>query len=437
MMARAGLRVALLDRRARGAAGAQWGNGVAAWMFDEARVARPIAPELMGSGHRFTILSPSGKTRLNIDDNPVLEVDMRLLGRRLVDDFLALGGTFFEEMTLESVEMGVSARPVALLTRGRDRGAWRLRARLFVDATGLAAVIRRQVPSLDGACPEPARGDICVAAQEVREIVDPHGAMAFLERHDAQRGQILAWTGRHGGYSLLNVRISPDMTHTGILTGARALPDFPSGRRILDRFLDENPWIGPRVFGGSRAIPLRRPYTRLVAPGVALLGDSASQVFSAHGSGIGVGLNAARLLAEVVTESAGRGEDPGALASLWPYARRFHRQWGGLLANSDLVRRFSQSLSVNDQESLFASGLMAPHLVRATLQQRPARPIPSDAARFARAALRAPRLVAQMTRVLTRAPMIDVVSRTYPSLTTHADVDLFRVEQRMRTLVGG
>ena len=127
-----------------------------------------------------------------------------------------------------------------------------------------------------------------------------------------------------------------------------------------------SPWIGEPIFGGQGAIPLRRPYDRLVAPGLALLGDAACQVFSMHGSGIAMGLVGARLLSEAVAAS----DDPGDLRSLWHYQVNFQRDWGGLLAAYDLVRRAVQALPVADVETMLEMGVIDSKGFRGGLEQR-------------------------------------------------------------------
>jgi flavin-dependent dehydrogenase len=312
----------------------------------------------------------------------------------------------------------------------------RVSARLFVDASGLVAALRREVPSLEASCEQVGAEDLCVAAQEVRHVTDEEAAAAWLERHSASVGQTLAWTGLNGGFSVLNVRVSPGMKHVGILTGSIVGSPFPSGRRILDSFVKEEGWIGEKVFGGSRAIPLRRPYTRLISPGVALLGDAACQVFTAHGSGIGIGLIAGRMLADAAIEAVAAGEDPGSLTGLWRYPTRFHRRWGGLLASTDVFRRFSQCLSEDDLETMMSSGLISPKMASANLGQQPPKVSIQDLPKLIAAASKAPALLMRLLPVLLRAPVIEAAARTYPRLDRpHAEVALFRYERWMQWLV--
>jgi flavin-dependent dehydrogenase len=428
-----------VDRRGEGAAGAQWVNGVAAWLFDEADLPRPTPPELLGEGHRFSIISPLGNHRVDIDDHPLMEVDMRALGLRLARAAKDAGATVFWNTSVRDVDLGSGGRPVALrAVRPTEDGeeSLRLRASVFVDASGLAAVLRRHVPRLDHACPVPTSSDLCVAAQEVREISDPGGARAFLGRHEGEPCQTLAWTGVEGGYSVLNVRFAEDLSSVSILTGSTALPSYRSGRRILDDFVTQHQWVGPALFGGSRALPLRRPYTRLVAPGIALLGDAACQVYPTHGSGIGVGLVAARTLADCISAAMAARQDPGGRPALWKYAAAFHRRFAALLCCADAFRRFSQSLRPGDVDRLLGHGILTPGMLADGLAQRPARVHVAELIGQLRGASRAGDLVRRLVPVLARMPAIERVASTYPRRDSgHIEVDIYRYERRMRWLV--
>ncbi|MEO7095810.1 MAG: FAD-dependent oxidoreductase [Polyangiales bacterium] len=411
-LAEGGLRVALVDRRAMAKAGARWVNGVPARAFDQARIARPQPPELRGAGHRFIVASPSGRTRIALDgDNPVMEVDMRHLGQRMRDGAKVAGATLIEETPVEGVSLD-GGRPVAL-----DTPAGRLEARLFVDASGLPAVVRRAVfPRW----PDVARAHLCLAGQEVCKLADVAAARAYLAQNDLRSGDVHALTGTHGGYSVVNLRVDlPDHEgHEGdtgevsLLTGA--VPDSgTTGAAMIEELQRAHAWIGERVFGGAGALPLRRPYARLTAPGLVLLGDAGSQMFPAHGSGIAIGLRAARLLADVVLEAGPTrlGDEDAS----WSYAMRFHREHGGTLAGYDLVRRMAQAFSRDDAEALYDTGLITHASVLSALRQELFTPSPAELMLTAKAALRAPLLAAKVLAVFAKIPLLVANARTYPS----------------------
>jgi flavin-dependent dehydrogenase len=269
----------------------------------------------------------------------VLDVDMRLLVARLQREALDAGADLRGGVTVHG------------LAGGRlSTSAGELQARWYVDASGLTG------SRLLGQ-PRPAPSDLCAAAQEVRRVRDGAGARAFLDRHEVEAGSTLCFTAVAGGYSIVNVRVEGDLV--SLLTGSIPALGHPSGAKLLAAFVAEQPWIGQLVFGGARALPLSLP-PDLARGQVALLGDAASQVMSAHGSGIGLGLVAARQLADALAS----GEGPEG------YARAFRRRWGLLLGSYDVFRRLSQRLSARQVSWLMRSRLLNETIVRAALEQR-------------------------------------------------------------------
>ncbi|MBI4510394.1 MAG: FAD-dependent oxidoreductase [Deltaproteobacteria bacterium] len=429
-LAEGGRTVVLLDARPMAQAGAQWVNGVASWMFDQVGVARPKSPECRGGEHAFVAVSPSGKKRVRVDENPVLDVDIRLLGSRLRERARSAGARLFGETHVDQVELDLSGRPTALLA-STPSGRLRVDARLFIDASGLKAVLRREVPVLARACPDPDRRDLCTAAQEVRSVVDSDGARRFLNAHGVRPGEAIGYSGLAGPYSVLVATVSEDLRSVGILTGSIANDGYRSGLKMLRDFASEHRWIGDVELGGSGVVPLRRPYARLVAPGVALVGDSACQVFSLHGSGIGLGMIAARLLANAV----GGSPDPGDLRALWSYACEFHNEWGGLLAVSDACRRHAQGLAASDVERLCDSGLVTPGLFWDTLAQKLPRLRPRELPVQIKALMRSPRTAWKMMPMVARGAMALVAARGYPEEPDEAALSAY--ERRMRLAVAG
>jgi electron transfer flavoprotein-quinone oxidoreductase len=403
MLARHGLRVALLDPRAEEKAGARWVNAVPAAAFDDARVARPAGDELCASGHVFEVASPSAAVRIRMDAHDVWEVDMRALGTRLRREAREAGVSMRFESPVDRVH----------IERGRvralDVNGDTLRAALFIDASGMHAVLRRarfaSWAPLD-------RRHICTAAQGVFDIADRRGAEEFVAREGMNHRGILARTGIEGGFSVLNVRIDLEAGHVAVLTGSiQDRPGRASGAQMLEAFIAREPWIGARRFGGAGAIPLRRPYSRLGAEGLALLGDAGCMVFAAHGSGIATSLRAARLLADSVRRYA----DPGSADATWDYSAAFHRHEGGVLLAYDVVRRLTQSLARDELEALLATGIVTAASVRAGFVQA-APPVSwAELVRVARASVRAPRLAMKAGMYVRNVPACLAHPRSYPA----------------------
>ena len=388
LCAERGLRTVCIDRGPLARAGATWINGVPAWTFARAGIAAPAGAELRGGAQRFRLMAGWGPRHVIIDDHGVLEVDMRLLVARLQDLARYRGATLVGDTAVH----GVDAQGRLLTSRGA------IAARLTVDASGLTGARLLRQPRVPAA-------QLCAAAQEVRGLADAAGMRAFFAAHGAGVDETLCFAGIAGGFSVLNVRCDGDQV--SLLTGSIPALGQASGKAILERFVAQQRWIGDRVFGGARAIPLRRPFDRLASSDgrIALLGDAAGQVFPAHGSGIGAGIVAARWLADALADGRGAAG----------YAFAWQRQFGGLLASYDLFRRFSSTLTVEDLECLIEHGLMDAGLVRHALVQAHAY-LPLAAVPGKLAALpRAPRLAVRLGAVVVRMLAVRALYARYPS----------------------
>lgn len=337
--ARRGLSVLAIDRRALDSAGAHWVNGVALTAFDRASIPRPVAPELRGGHGTFHLVCGWGPERLSLSDEGVVEVDMRHLVRRLQEQATKAGAEF---------RSGVRAERLEAKTLHTDQGP--IEARYFVDASGLRGLDLLQIP-------EVPKHDLCAAAQEVRRVTDRKAAEAYFARYGATPDETLCFTGVAGGYSILNLRLHGD--ELSILTGSLPALGHRSGKQLLDDWVREHAaWVGERLFGGARAIPLRAPRGSLTRGNVAAIGDSVSQVFAAHGSGIAVQLESSKILAEAVVAG-----------DLQLYSRRWQEQFGLKFRIYDWFRRFSQTLTPEELAGLLRSGLLDERSVLAGLHQ--------------------------------------------------------------------
>jgi flavin-dependent dehydrogenase len=376
-----GASVLCVERRSLDEAGARWVNGITRTAFNEAQLELPRSATL-GEPHPFHLVTDAG--RVTVRDHDVVDVDMRVLVALLQAQAQHAG----------AVLVGDTA------VRGRDgdtlvTDAGRVRARWLVDASGMAGARLLE---------QPVVGDVhlCAAAQAVFEVRDLDRARAWFDAAGIPPGDVYARLGVAGGFSVLNVRLHAGGT-IGILTGSIPALGFPSGKAILDRFVREHPWIGARVFGGQGAIPLRRPYDRLALDNVALLGDAACQVFPAHGSGIGAGIVAARMLAESL-----------AGGSLRDYEVAWHRRWGGLFAAYDAFRRWNQDMDPQLLDELMATGVIDATVARAGLDQTMPRLSLGALPPKALALRRQPRILPGLARLAAQVGAAHILSAIYP-----------------------
>ncbi len=432
-LAEAGLAVRVVEAGPLSLAGARWSDDLPPWLFDRARISRPEPPERRNRDVPY-VLFGAGDSRVELPASPMWAVDVPRLVARLRDLASARGATFQDRTTVTGVRCDADGRPIAIEAqdaRGGRAVAVELRAPLFVDASGVGGVLRRHVAAFGPARGGPAPTDLCSAAQFVCDVGDRAGARAFLDGLRAQPGTFLAWAGVRGGFSTRVIHTDPGLDHVAVLTGLTWDGATHGAVGMMDELRREQPWIGSPCLGGHGLIPLRRQYDRLAAPGIALVGDAACQVFPPTGCGIGSALVAARMLGDAV---AGR-TDPGSLEATWAYQAAFQRERGGVHAAYDLFRRMTQSLSGAESSDLVRAGLVTAGSLRSVLEQGMLALGPADVARTLAGAARRPRLAARMAKILPRMLAVRAAHALYPAT---PDVDALRTwSRRTAALAGG
>jgi digeranylgeranylglycerophospholipid reductase len=413
-MAQSGQRVALIEKQPLARAGAHWINGVPTWMFVQAGLAVPESPEDHGTARTFVLTGKSERDRLVISPSPIMSVNIELLVMRLHRLARRAGVEFFDRVTIKDLQCE-NGRPHSLSVERRSKqnspSQLTFKARLFVDASGLAGALRKLVPALDSHCPPVPSEHLCTAAQEICRVKDRAGAADFLEKHDLGPGDNYSRIGVDGGFSTSTIMLGEDLETVDLLTGGIADGKHASGPELMQQLKAAQPWIGRRIFGGAGLVPLRRAYDRLCSPGLALIGDSACQVFSTHGSGTGAGLLAARWLAEAVAGS----DDPGQESGLLVYQATYQREFGSVCAAYDVFRRYAQGLSSAAIDNLLSSGILSVDNYRAGLDQTMPSPKMTDISISLRGIARVPRL-AELVPLFIRMSAIYALYRRYPRL---------------------
>ena len=408
-LAGAGLRVAQLDAKPFEQAGARWVDDVPPWMFDRADIPRPRGPEKRCGALPMSLIGPLGRGRVRLE-RPMWGVDMRLLTARLQDTARDRGVVQRGCAEVFGVELE-GQRPVAVLARVGPGGRREcFRARLLVDASGAARALLGRVPLMNRVCPPLVQADLCSAAQQVCRVADRDGARRYLEDHGSEVDEVTAQLGLQGGYSTQMVHVHRDLETVELLLGAIVHPGRPTGAELLERLKGALPWIGDHQFGGQALIPVRRPYDRLAAPGIALVGDAACQTFPAHGSGVGSGLMAANMLALCVSRFA----DPGGDRATWDYQQTYQRSQGGVNAAYEVFRQAIEGLDKQDMDAALERGLVTAATSCDSLDQRMPRLDPAEALKVVRAAAGAPSLAGRLAPLLPRMEAVHGLYTLYP-----------------------
>ena len=379
-----GYRVLCLERRPMERAGAHWVNAVPARVFPAVGIARPQGAELRGANVPFHLFAGMGPERVTICDHGNLEIDMRLLTKRLRGLAEASGALF-----LGNIEIKQVTDTEVKTTNGSYQFEW------LIDASGLSGCNALQNKG-------PSKEDICAAAQWVCKITDQRSARAFFETYEVPWGETLCFSGVAGGYSVINVRAEED--ELSILTGSIPGDGHPSGQALAKRFIENEPWIGEMIFGGSRAIPLWHHCCRITKGRIAAIGDAASQVYAAHGSGVGLGLMSAYLCVNTLATGG----------DLFTYEARWNREHGGLLAGANAFRRFSQSLTVDELKTLIKNQILDSELALSGLVQEAPHLSLATALNKVKALMRYPELRQRLQRVLMKMVYYEVMYARFP-----------------------
>ncbi len=415
LLAAAGLKTALLDARPMDGAGARWVAAVPPRLFDQAGLARPTGPECVSERFRQLIEGPEPHFgRVAIDPCPAWQVDLPRTVARLQQEAAAAGATLYGRARLVEVHSR-GERPVgctlqlsgdALRTRGLT-----LSCELLVDASGLAGAVRRRVPALARACPDPLPHQLCHAVQQRHRVADVPAARRWHEERSLRPGDFLARNALAGSFSTYSVQVDPELRHADLLTGTLRSHPGTDAAALMRRLEASLPWLGRPFQGGSALIPIRRAYARLAVPGAALVGDAACQVFPSHASGVGGGLVGARLLTDAVIELGGAGsaELPAG------YQARFHRGIGAIHAAHDAFRVGLGSLSEEQVGRLVELGLINPDQSRTAMDQSMPPVGLATALAVLRGAARDPVLTAKLAALPARMFAAQALSRKHPA----------------------
>jgi len=129
-----------------------------------------------------------------------------------------------------------------------------------------------------------------------------------------------------------------------------------NAKQICHEFLAENPCFGKRIYGGGSVIPLRRAIDNLSGAGFLCLGDSACQVIPTMGSGVASSMHAADVASRIITEAHNRNDFSREM--FWNYNYKYQTKRGAVLASYDIIRRFLQSMSLQELDDVFRARLV-------------------------------------------------------------------------------
>ena len=225
-----------------------------------------------------------------------------------------------------------------LVVRKLSGGIMELSCLAVIDATGVAAVVRRKLPDNWWVSERVPLEDFNVAYRvvaTVEEPQDPSLALIYLDPKIAPGGY---WWWFPKGEHEINVGI-------GVKPGSNA----PNPREQLnEHIMSHLKEVGANiVHEGGGLVPTRRTISCMVWNGLVVVGDAASTANPIHGGGIGPSLVSSYCATKVLIKAL-EMEGKASLELLWPYHKAYHEAYGAKQASLDILRIYLQSLSSED-----------------------------------------------------------------------------------------
>ncbi len=332
-----GLNVCLIESKSAENIGLKaCGDAVGKHHFDNVGLAYPTGSELCWELEGVKIFSPDFETSFRIMGlgAKAFMVNRREFGRRLIKEALDAGVELMDKTTVLKPIIEDN-HVVAIRVKGSVFSGV-LRGKVFIDASGVSAVLRRNAPEVPGFERIVDRGDLEIAYREIRvsenEIDDKTFGHIYLSQRYAPGGYFWLFP---KGSNVVNIGLGVQFS--------RAKMEI---KNYFTRFIDEKlSWLNKaEILDGRGAfVPTRRPLDNMVSNGLIVVGDAACQVNPIHGGGIGPSMTAGKIAGETAVKALEKGDL--SYRGLWNYNVAYMRGYGAKQASLDVFRVFLQSIS--------------------------------------------------------------------------------------------
>jgi len=282
------------------------------------------------------VYSPSSKYSVTVEGEG-LALDRHRFGQWLLGMALDKGAELMADTkaTTLSYERG---RATQLRAVYKDQSVQSVRADYFVDASGYAATLRKQIPETIGIQKEVPLEDVSVAYREIRwveQVEEPGIAKIFLDQDLAPGGY---WWYFPQDEHTLNIGLG--------VQGGRNVNPKDKLREVVRR--REDLQKSSTLDAGGGIVPTRRSLYSLVAKNVLFIGDAACTANPIHGGGIGPSMLSARACGGAIVKALNDQENEDE--RLWEANIEYTRLYGAKSASLDIFRMFLQALTNEEIE---------------------------------------------------------------------------------------
>lgn len=357
-LAEAGFKVLLVDKKPKKKIGHPWEVSIEKDVFSRVGLKLPYKKHWIENPAKSRFYSDKKEDYIEIDtvhDN-VFNIQHKILNQFLLDEAIKAGAelrTGYSASNLiinkDDIVKGITGKRKGLLRTSN----FSLNAEVIVCASGINAVLRKRTPESFMIKHRLRMQDFAYAWMALHEMSDKH-IKKLQENLDIVPGMSYSRLGKFHGYQTLHLR--KDNTVCFVFSTAVTESREHSAEVLYREFIEKNPVFGRLIYGGGRPIPIRRAIDTMVGDGFVCIGDSACQVIPTMGSGVASSMHAADIAAHSITDAFNRNDF--SKEKLWNYNHKYQSKRGAILASYDIIRRFLQSLTTKDIDSIFKSGLL-------------------------------------------------------------------------------
>lgn len=304
--------------------------------FDEFHIPHPTGKELLHTEDVGYTWSPDLKIGQPVDYTFYV-MHMPSFIRRLQGYAAQAGATILGRTRVDGL-LHQDGRLVGV-TGSRGDGKFEARARIVVDASGLAAAVRTRMPADSGVETWKVPPEKCLfVCLELRDDIPegfPRGSNSYLF-HKA------FWNRSWGEGAILGIGQPNSFDYAWKKHKEWREEYFGNPGRVL------------RTRQGT--IPYHRPPFSLVADGFMAIGDAACQNKPFSGEGVTSGFAGAAIAAEVAVEALRKAD--ASRAVLWPYNTRYFRGQGAKFASGLAQLPAVAELGRRDVDFLFRRNII-------------------------------------------------------------------------------
>jgi len=347
-LAKQGLQVAMIDIYESSKIGStSCGDGLDEHEFKRLGLAVPTGKFVYGDVIRGEVIAPNGHARLAAQGK-IKAVHRYHFCQYLKDRTVDAGGQLIAPARAIAPVMKDDF-VVGLKYRHEGEGTKTLKCRILVDASGLRAVIRNQLPADWWVSEGIDKRDIAVCYKESRKFDKP---LPNKFVHGYFSSAIAP-----GGFYWIATR-SRTLVNVGLGINMHYQPLSPK-QQLYNKILPKHKFLNDSrvVWKGGGLVPRRWPLDCMVGNGFVAAGDAAVMVNPMSGGGIGPSVFAGEIGGKVITAALEAGEY--SIEQLWKYNYDYNTNYGPVQAGNYILRSTIESLTDAQINALLGAELFS------------------------------------------------------------------------------